>query len=453
MNHVNLQTAIIFAMIFLISFSSCKASPDYKVVGYYPAWQRGAFPAEKIDFKNLTHIAHAFIWPNAAGSIATYDNFLYPQLVTKTHQAGKKIIVSIGGWGQSAGFAPMAANVSARAKFVENVKNFCRTNGYDGADIDWEYPGSNADRTNLNLMMQELRAAFDAIDPNMILAMAVPVSDWSGKWFDFATLKNYVNWIGGMTYDFHGDWTNHAGHNSPLYAPANEPEGSVHLGIQYLQSRGIPPDKIFLGIPFYGKEFTAKELYGSSSGCVDRRYNEIIPLLAAGWKYHWDDLAKVPYLTNPNNTKLLSFDDTISVRFKCEYVQQKNLGGVIIWELSQDDMGNQQPLLETIGKVLMKDTSVRAGEPANPNSYVLEQNYPNPFNSSTTIRYYVAQRSKIRLEVLNLLGERISVLVDEEQDVGWQQVVFETKELPSGIYFYQMAAPSFLKVGKMILAR
>lgn len=441
-------------MILFLLCSSCKALPDFKTVGYYPSWKRGVFPVEKIAFKNLTHIAHAFIWPKSDGSIATYDNFLYPQLVAKTHQAGKKIIVSIGGWGQCEGFSPMVANVTARAKFVENVKNFCVNNGYDGADIDWEYPQSISDRANLNSLMQELRTAFDTIDPTMILAMAVPVSDWNGKWYDFATLKNYVNWIGGMTYDFHGTWTNHAGHNSPLYAPANEPEGSVHLGIQYLMSRGIPADKIFLGIPFYGKEFTAKELYGSSTGCVDVGYKEIVSRLAPGWKYHWDDLAKVPYLTNADNTKLISFDDTVSVRHKCDYVQQRKLGGVIIWELSQDDMGNQQPLLETIGnQLIMKETSVQIPEPAVPNSYLLEQNFPNPFNSSTTIRYYVAQQEKIKLEVFNLLGERISVFVDEELDVGWQTANFEAKELPSGIYWYQMTAPSFLKAGKMIVVR
>lgn len=440
-------------LISLLSFSGCNASATYKIVGYYPAWQRSAFPAEKLDFKNLTHIAHAFIWPDADGSLAMYDNFLYPQLVTKTHQAGKMIIVSIGGWGQSDGFAPMAANASARAKFVENVKNFCVNNGYDGADIDWEYPGSNGDRANLNQLMKELRAAFDAVNAGMILAMAVPVSEWSGKWFDFATLKNYVDWIGGMTYDFHGAWTSHAGHNAPLYAAPNEPEGSVHLGIQYLRSRGIPAEKIFLGLPFYGKEFNATELYGASAGCSDRRYNEIIPLIAAGWTYQWDNLAKVPYLTNSNNTKLITFDDTVSVRIKCEYVKQNSLGGVIIWELSQDDIGVSQPLLETTGKILMNDTSVRVAESEVPESYVLQPNYPNPFNGSTVIRYYVAQQAKIKLEVFDVLGKRLSILMDREHDVGWHQVVFEAKELPSGIYCNQMTAPSFVKVEKMLLVR
>jgi hypothetical protein len=116
-------------------------------------------------------------------------------------------------------------------------------------------------------------------------------------------------------------------------------------------------------------------------------------------------------------------------------------------------MGNQQPLLEVTGKILNVDTSVQIMEPEVPKTYVLEQNYPNPFNSSTAIRYYVAQQEKIKLEVFNLLGERISVLVDEEKEAGWQSIIFEAKELPSGIYFYQMTAPSFLKVGKMILVR
>lgn len=440
-------------LLFVLFSFGCKASPDYRVVGYYTAWQRAAFPAEKVAFKHLTHIAHAFIWPNADGSLAMYDNFIYPQLVARTHQAGKKIIVSIGGWGNCDGFSPMAANATSRARFVENVRNFCLNNGYDGADIDWEFPQSEADRTNLNRLMQELRTAFDAVSPSLLLSMAVPVSDWSGKWFDFASLKSCTDWIGGMTYDFHGSWTNHAGHNSPLFAPASDPEGSVDRGIQYLLSRGLPAEQVFLGIPFYGKEFTASQLYGPSTGCVDRRYSEIIPLIAAGWTYHWDNLSQVPYLTNANRTRLLSFDDTISVRLKCEYVRQKKLGGVIIWELSQDDMGSSQPLLETIGRVLQVDTS--AGRPENqlPKSFVLAQNYPNPFNSRTTIRYYVAQPAPIKLEVFNLLGERIAVLIDEPQEQGWQEVIFEARDLPSGIYIYQLTALSFVQVEKMILAR
>ncbi len=440
-------------LMLILLLSTCHSTPAPKVVGYYTAWKRNAFPADKVDFKNLTHIAHAFIWPNADGSLAMYNNFLYPQLVAKTHQAGKKIIVSIGGWGNCDGFSPMSANATARARFVESVKNFCLNNGYDGADIDWEFPQSETDRSNLNRLMQELRAAFDAASPNLLLTMAVPVSDWSGKWFDFATLKNYTDWIGGMTYDFHGSWTNHAGHNSPLYAPANEAEGSVDRGIQYLLSRGLPEEKVFLGIPFYGKEFSASQLYGPSTGCVDRPYYEIIPLIAAGWTYHWDNLSQVPYLTNPNRTKLLSYDDTLSVRLKCEYVRQKKLGGVIVWELSHDDMGNSQPLLETIGSVLQVDTAAGKPESQVPKSFVLEQNYPNPFNSRTTIRYYVAQPAKIKLEVFNLLGERLAILVDEAQEQGWHQAMFDASDLPSGIYVYQLTAPSFMAAEKMVLAR
>lgn len=443
----------VYLMLLFFCFWTCKTVPAPKVVGYYTAWQRAAFPAEKVAFKHLTHIAHAFIWPNADGSLGMYDNFLYHQLVAKTHQAGKKIIVSIGGWGNCDGFSPMTASGIARARFVEQVKNFCLNNGYDGADIDWEFPQSPADRSNLNRLLQELRAAFDTANPNLLLTLAVPVSDWFGQWFDFATLKNYADWIGGMTYDLHGSWTNHAGHNSPLFAPTNEPEGSVDRGIQYLLSRGLPAEQIFLGIPFYGKEFTASQLYGPSTGCVDRRYYEIVPLIAAGWTYHWDNVSQVPYLTNPSRTKLLSYDDTVSVRLKCDYVKQKKLGGVIIWELSQDDMGNSQPLLETIGNALQVDTSAGQPETQMPRSFVLAQNYPNPFNRSTIIRYYVMEPVTIKLEVFNLLGEQVATLMDEPQEQGWQQVTFEAKDLPSGIYVYQMTAGSFVKSNKMVLAR
>lgn len=441
---------VVLASIVKVSFGAGKLA-----VGYYPAWHRYSYPAEKIAFENLTHVTHAFVWPNADGSLATYSDFHYPQLITKAHEAGKKILVSLGGWGQSDGFSPMAANAATRAKFVENVKNFCLTYKYDGVDVDWEYPQTPADRANLTLLVKELRQTFNALNPPLLLSMAVPAGGATNNRFDFAALKDQLDWIGCMTYDFHGSWTNHSGHVAPLYAPSSDPCGSGDLSIKYLISLGIPREKIMMGLAFYGREFNTAALYAPSTGGAAVPYNEAMSRIAAGWNYHWDDLAKVPYLTNSDNTKLVSFDDTISIRLKCEYIRQNNLAGAKIWAIGHDDMGSNQPLLAIVGRELGTRTSVRERQdiaitPATP---TLLPAYPNPFNASTTLRYYVPHSTKVRLEVLNLMGEVMSLLVDEEQPPGWHRIVWEAATLPSGIYLSRLRAGNFTETHKMTLVR
>jgi hypothetical protein len=94
-----------------------------------------------------------------------------------------------------------------------------------------------------------------------------------------------------------------------------------------------------------------------------------------------------------------------------------------------------------------------------PHQFSISQNYPNPFNPSTTIRYALPSRSYVKLEILNLLGQRVVELVNSEQDAGYYNVQW-TPNAPSGIYFYRIAAvevsnPSklFVDVKKMVLLR
>jgi len=87
------------------------------------------------------------------------------------------------------------------------------------------------------------------------------------------------------------------------------------------------------------------------------------------------------------------------------------------------------------------------------NSYLLEQCYPNPFNPTTTIKYSIPEMSKVILKLYNLLGEEVATLVNEEKVTGYHQVEFSATNLPSGVYFYQIKAGSFVETKKMILLK
>jgi hypothetical protein len=92
-------------------------------------------------------------------------------------------------------------------------------------------------------------------------------------------------------------------------------------------------------------------------------------------------------------------------------------------------------------------------------TFSLEQNFPNPFNPVTKIKYALPTRSKVRLEIINILGEKLEILVDEIKDAGVQEVEWNADRLTSGIYFYRIYARSveinkeYSAVKKMIVVK
>ncbi len=428
-----------------------------KVVGYYPDWQKTALPTADLQFENLTHIIHAFAWPEADGSITHYVGMLDPNLNDAVHQADRKILISMGGWGQSNGFSPMAADSATRATFVANVVDFCLDNDYDGVDLDWEHPSNAADKNNLTKLVRELRQAFDDAAPEMLITMAVTAGNWNGQWIDYPAIKADMSWFNLMAYDFHGTWTPHAGHNAPLYQASNDFDGAGHLGVQYLNiTRGVDKSQIVLGMPFYGKEFAASALYASSTGGdISYGYRDLLGFLdpASGWTRHWDAVSQVPYLTDAGNSRLITYDDTTSVRIKAEYALNNGLAGVMIWSLGQDVTTNGQPLLETLGRVVLTPSSISDTPQTLSQSFELYENYPNPFNSTTIIRYALSTASEVRLTIYNLLGQELQVVVNERQAIGEYQLQFDAGNLPTGIYYYVMDANQHREVRKMVLSR
>ena len=89
----------------------------------------------------------------------------------------------------------------------------------------------------------------------------------------------------------------------------------------------------------------------------------------------------------------------------------------------------------------------------NPIEFSLFQNFPNPFNPTTTIGYSLQEKRKAKLTLLNVIGQEIVILVNEEQDKGYHKVEFNVANLPSGVYFYQLRAGNFTETKKMILIR
>ena len=405
-----------------------------KVVGYYPSWVQKDFTVNDIDLETFTHVIHAFAWPNKDGTLSTYSEMIDPSINTTIHEKGRKILIAIGGWGNSDEFSPILSDSLKRITFISNIISFLETNQYDGVDIDWEFPSSESDRKNLSIFINDLRSAMDDTGEYYLLSMAISSGSWSGQWFEYDELSKYLDWFGVMTYDYHGSWTNHAGHNSPMYSPNNCSDGSINSSLEYLiKERNIPPSKIILGIPFYGKEFNASGVYKIQAGNVaDLRFNSI-PIQNLEWTHYWDNYSKVPYLINNNSTKIITYDDSLSVHIKTQESIKQNLSGIMVWAIGYDVKNGIQPLVDSIKNSLLK-VSIESKESIN-DEFRLYKNYPNPFNGSTKIVFNTPTNSFFYLEIVDINGHLVETIIPKNSLQRSNSVKWEPKNTPSGIYF------------------
>ncbi|MEK9138348.1 MAG: T9SS type A sorting domain-containing protein, partial [Bacteroidota bacterium] len=98
-------------------------------------------------------------------------------------------------------------------------------------------------------------------------------------------------------------------------------------------------------------------------------------------------------------------------------------------------------------------TSVENLSSATPQEFHLDQNYPNPFNPSTTIRFDVPVATHVSVEVFNMIGEKMTTLVNEVKLPGRYRVLFNGDGMPSGLYSYRLRTEGFVSVGRMVLMK
>ena len=350
-----MKRAFLLALVATVLSGPLAAASCKIVLAYYADWNKPGYSASTIPYSKLTHLCHAFVLPNADGSLNVGAGFLEPTLISGAHAAGVKVLVSIGGANGSAYFPGIAAG--NRANFANSVRNFILTNNYDGVDIDWEFPNNATDRGNFNLMVQALRSTFTAAGhPEWLISGAFSSDLWQAPQYDLATLKNSLNFFNVMTYDYHGSWSSHMGHCAPLGRGTGDPDNiSGQQSINYYLGQGVPASQLVYGLAFYGYDFPVEDLNNGCPGgnCGGTTY---IGYLAAaadvgnGWTRYWDAAASSPYLRNNATAHTITYDDPQSIQAKSDWaLNSANLGGVFMWELSQDYVGpNKQPLLDAM---------------------------------------------------------------------------------------------------------
>jgi len=354
-------------------------SGEYIIVGYAYA-SSGTLP----DPTLLTHINFSFAKIDSDFETLTISSSKQKRLKQivglKQQKPSLKVLLSVGGWG-AGNFSEMAADETHRKNFCKNCLKAVQEYGLDGIDIDWEYPGSgsagisysSSDKANFTLLMKDLR---ETLGSDKLLTMA---SEASAGYIDWKNALPYMDFVNIMSYDMGRPPT----HNAALYK-SSMTKMTCDEAVAKHYAKGIPYNKMTLGMAFFGR--------------VDRTiitgdemdYKDIIKL--TGYIEHWDDQAKVPYLTNAAGTMVLSYDNEISIGLKADYVKEKGLLGAMYWDIEADD--SNWTLSKAIASRLINTGSSQEEDPnavlatnQYVETFVTEVNYPCTNNKDTDAEY------------------------------------------------------------------
>lgn len=324
---------------------------------------------EKINFKLYTHLCHAFVVADENGVIRPNRSCPSRELVAEAHQENVKVLISLGGWGWDKQFAAIVNNPEAEDRYVNSVLTIVEEYDYDGIDLDWEYPDTKDEIVGYERLCRRFRRQLDELGKKKgrhhFQTMAAAANPPTLKWLTNELLVETMDWVNVMTYDMAGDWTAYAGHHSPLFASSQQPGAprSTELSLKYLVERGLPANRLAVGLPLYGKGFAVSEPYASTKNAkagsrIPRggNYSNIAKLLQEqGWTRRWDDETKNPWAIAPDNSAVIGYDDAESIAIKTEWAMRQNYRGVFFWQIGGDLLPDgSNPLQEAARQQLDK---------------------------------------------------------------------------------------------------
>nr|AJA37847.1 chitinase-like lectin [Littorina littorea] len=351
-----------------------------KLVCYFTPTQR--FPADRVPSEACSHLIYAF---GSLSTSASEPNITAPSqgqrsawtilTALRRENPSLKVLLSL-----QQGFPDVVgADLLKMQKFAVNAVNYLRKYGFDGVDMDWEFP-SPSERDAYSKFLAIMRTTIDK-EANatgkaaLLLSLALPNSHAiAERSYDIPAIASSVDFATAMTYDFHvyskGD--NVTGYNSPLFTPGGDyPFYSASAMVLYYIKRGMPAHMLMMGIPTYGRSWTLarpdyhflgapalgkgppspvthlKGVYTYPDACAALKKGAVsVPSTSLGAVYLYQ------------GTTWVAYDDSNTVTAKCKWVMKEQVGGVGVWAMHLDDLNNEcgqgsLPLIQIMNKIVL----------------------------------------------------------------------------------------------------
>ena len=281
-----------------------------------------------IEWDCLTHLLAAFIWVNEDGSLDT--SAIDPkveEIRTVASRNGVKVLVSFLSK-NGEGFGKAIQTEGLRETLAENMVNYINEHNLDGIDIDYEEYGNLTG--NVPKLLDLFTRIRSKMDDDMLLTCAIT----PGNWLDYGKeWQTYFDYINIMIYD----------HLSGKDTPQQHSSYEWYLEAidNCITMYGMPKSKLIPGLPFYG--YTWDNIPGVDN-VLAISYNNII-------KY-FSDVEDITEIDNYRNTY---YNGKETIRRKCQYAVDQNLGGVMIWQIFQDAVNEEDKLINVVGEVMFPE--------------------------------------------------------------------------------------------------
>lgn len=294
--------------------------------------------------KNLDILYYAF------GSVIDKDIVIrFPEDMEVLQKVKKenpniRTIFCVGGGGCGAKMSEAVEDNESFLRLIDRMIEEMVKYGFDGIDLDWEYPTTTGHPEESHLhteMLRILREKFDSMDRKYYLSVAVPDSEWTFRITELDESQKYLDYINVMTYDMNRrDCTSH--HCAP-YSADDTKYASALGAVRRYRKHNIPNEKIIIGGAFYSKKWSnvnsnddglyapVDEPIAYGPCFTDLKENFIDK---NGYKKYWDDDAKAPFLYN--GEEFITYEDEESLGHKCDIVVNEGIYGIMVWEFGGD---------------------------------------------------------------------------------------------------------------------
>lgn len=307
------------------------------VFGWHPYWQNGF--ENNYQWNLLSHLCYFSYDVNYLnGNALSTNNWSTANVVTQALANNVKVSLCVTLFDNHAAFL---GNSSAKQTLITNLISLVQQRGANGVNIDFEsVPSSQS--SSLTAFMQDLCSQFHTAIPSGEVSIALPSVDWSNT-FDVAAMSSCVDQFFIMGYDYYYTGSEQAGPTDPLYSFVSSYNYNHSKSITYYLNRGIPANKLCLGLPYYGREWETESntIPSNTTGnfAVSRTYKYVRDNNGTYSNHQYHSGSKSGYFIyqNGGNWRECFINSPYTLGKRFEMVHLRNLAGIGIWALGYDD--------------------------------------------------------------------------------------------------------------------